>query len=101
MREPHKFMNILDNALMKYKSGFDPELIELPEQAVFPHLISAAPATARKSRSTGMLLGLPAPTYVKRGRTVRYRLSAVLQWIEKADNYSNTAEAHVRHGVAD
>ena len=29
----------LADALAKYHDGFDPALIELPESAVFPHLI--------------------------------------------------------------
>ena len=43
-------------ALARYREGFDPTLIELPEAAVFPHLIPAAPATARKARVTGLSL---------------------------------------------
>src|SRR5690554_7517671 len=64
----------LANALARYREGFDPALIELPEAAVFPHLIAAQPSTARKARVTGVLLGRPAPRFVKRGRSVRYRL---------------------------
>lgn len=83
----------LSNALALFKSGYDPALIELKEKSVFPLLIPAAPATARKSRSTGILLGRPAPKYVRRGRSVRYRLSDVLQWLEDVEAYRSTAEA--------
>lgn len=88
-----EYEQVLASALERYRSGLDPELIELPEQAVFPYLISAQPATARKARVTGMLLGLPAPRYVKRGRAVRYRLADVLKWLSAADSVASTAAA--------
>lgn len=85
--------NILTNALARYRDGFDPALIELPEQAVFPGLIPAQPTTARKSRCTGTLLGRPAPRFVRRGRAIRYRLKDVLEWLEAAESFASTAEA--------
>ncbi|OHV07483.1 hypothetical protein [Kushneria phosphatilytica] len=87
--------DILASALARYRDGFDPALIELPETAIFPHLIPAQPATARKARTTGSLLGRPAPRFVKRGRAVRYRLKDVLDWLADGDAYGSTAEAHV------
>ncbi|MGM1052475.1 MAG: hypothetical protein ACQEXO_08785 [Pseudomonadota bacterium] len=87
--------NILANALAKYRDGLDPRLIELPETAVFPHLIPAQPTTARKARCTGTLLGKPAPHFVKRGRVVRYRLKDVLDWLADGDDYGSTAEVVV------
>lgn len=87
--------DMLASALARYRDGFDPALIELPEAAVFPHLIPAQPATARKARTTGSLLGRPAPRFVKRGRAVRYRLKDVLDWLADGDAYGSTAEAHV------
>lgn len=87
--------DILDDALARYRDGFDPALIELPELAVFPGLIGAQPTTARKSRITGTLLGRPAPRFVKRGRSVRYRLKDVLDWLAEGDTYGSTAEAAV------
>ena len=73
------------SALKRYRDGFDPALIELPERAVFPHLIPAQPGTARKSRMTGFLLGRPAPKFVRRGRSIRYRLADVLEWLRAGD----------------
>lgn len=87
--------DILSNALARYRDGFDPALIELPEQAVFPDLIPAQPTTARKARCTGILLGKPAPRFVKRGRAIRYRLKDVLDWLADADDYGSTAEVVV------
>lgn len=91
----------LTNALALLKAGYDPALIELKEKSVFPFLIPAAPATARKSRCTGILLGRPAPHFVHRGRSVRYRLSDVVQWITEADGYRSTAEALLAGKTAD
>lgn len=82
----------LENALARYHDGFDPALIELSERAVFPHLIPAAPVTGRKARCTGTLLGRPAPRFVKRGRSVRYRLKDVLDWLGEGESYTSTAD---------
>lgn len=91
--------DMLDNALARYREGFDPALIELTEQAVFPHLIPVQPATGRKSRCTGILLGRPAPRFIKRGRTVRYRLKDILDWLAEADDYASTADVLARGTV--
>lgn len=90
----------LASALARHRNGFDSALIELPEKAVFPGLINAQPATARKSRTTGILLGRPAPRFVKHGRTVRYRLKDVLEWLEAGKDFRNTAEVGLVEGVA-
>ena len=87
--------DMLASALARYRDGFDPALIELPEAVVFPHLIPAQPATARKARTTGSLLGRPAPRFVKRGRAVRYRLKDVLDWLASGAAYGSTAEVNV------
>lgn len=91
---------ILANALSRYRDGFDPTLIELPELAVFPHLIPVQPATARKSRCTGALMGRPTPKFVRRGRSIRYRLKDVLDWLADGDAYGSTAEANVAGRIA-
>ncbi|MDT8880820.1 hypothetical protein RSO68_15210 [Halomonas saccharevitans] len=91
----HDHIASLQNALAQYRDGFDPRLIELTEQAVFPGLIPAQPTTARKARCTGILLGKPAPRFVKRGRAIRYRLKDVLDWLADADDYGSTAEVAV------
>lgn len=91
----------LRDALTRYHDGFDPALIELPEAAVFPGLIPAQPTTARKARVTGNLLGRPAPRFVKRGRSVRYRLKDVLEWLADGETFTSTTEAsRGREGVA-
>jgi hypothetical protein len=93
-------LDLAFSALARYRGGCNPALIELPEKAVFPGLINAQPGTARKSRTTGILLGRPAPRFVKHGRTVRYRLKDVLEWLETGKDYSNTAEVVLAQVVA-
>ena len=88
--------DILASALARYHDGFDPALIELPEMAVFPSLIPASPVTGRKARCTGILLGRPAPHFVKRGRSVRYRLKDVLDWLADGESYASTADVTAR-----
>lgn len=87
---------ILSAALARYHAGLDPALIELPELAVFPYLIPAAPVTGRRSRMTGVLLGKPAPVFVKRGRSVRYRLKDILDWMEAGETFTSTADIAAR-----
>jgi hypothetical protein len=88
----HDPRHILNDALARYHDGFDPALIELPEAAVFPYLIPVQRGTGKNSRQTGRLLGRPAPSFVKHGRTVRYRLKDVLDWLANAERYGSTAE---------
>jgi hypothetical protein len=91
--------DILSGALERYYDGFNPALIELPEQAVFPGLIPAQPTTARKARCTGTLLGRPGPRFVRRGRSIRYRLSDLLEWLAEGKSYTNTAAAGMAEEV--
>ncbi|TLF52753.1 hypothetical protein FEI13_03340 [Halomonas urmiana] len=84
---------LVEEALSRYRAGDDTKLIEMTEKVVFPRLIPVAPATARKSRCTGILLGQPAPKFIRRGRSIRYRFQDVLDWLEDANVYSSTLEA--------
>jgi len=40
------------------------------------------------SRSTGLLFGLPAPKYIKIGRTVRYKKSTLQAWLDQFEEQS-------------
>ena len=46
------------------------------------NLLSISEELLRKSRSTGYLLGRPAPTHCKLGRSVRYKLDDLNEWID-------------------
>ena len=61
------------------------QLLDEKEAAL---IIGAATPTLRKSRCTGELFGLPAPTYLKLGRTIRYKVSALNEWLESLEKYS-------------
>ncbi|MEQ3638646.1 MAG: hypothetical protein ABNH03_02725 [Alteromonas sp.] len=39
----------------------------------------------RKSRMTGYILGVPAPRHIKFGKSVRYRLADIQDWLEGLD----------------
>ena len=50
--------------------------------------------TLRRSRSTGLLLGVPAPAYLKIGSRVCYERDVIDAWIDKyAVRQENTSQA--------
>lgn len=59
---------IVDNRLLKDKEAAD--------------LLGVAPQTLRKSRMDGMLLSVPAPKPIYIGRSVRYKLTTLMDWVE-------------------
>jgi predicted DNA-binding transcriptional regulator AlpA len=64
-------------------------LNELLNDKQVSELIGSAQATLRKSRMKGeKLLGVNPPSYLKLGRSVRYRRSTVLAWLESLEQYS-------------
>lgn len=48
------------------------------------NLLSISEELLRKSRSTGYLLGRPAPTHCKLGRSVRYKMEDIESWIDSS-----------------
>jgi len=85
------FGSLSCDIVSRIESGDSLQTIFLKEKQVFPHIIPAQPATARKSRSTGVLFGRATPEYVKFNRSVFYRLSDVLEWLSEVDTFSSTA----------
>jgi hypothetical protein len=55
-------------------------------------LIGAAPSSLKQSRYTGVLFGQPAPTFIKMGRSTRYKLSVLLEFIDQFPEYINTSQ---------
>jgi hypothetical protein len=47
--------------------------------------------TLRKSRYTGVLLGLPAPSYLKLGVKVLYKTQELDRWLSSVPQITNTA----------
>lgn len=56
-------------------------------------MLGVAEPTLRKSRCTGVLLGHPAPVFIKQGRRVRYREEDLLAWLAQFQPCRNTLEA--------
>jgi|GEM_PF-1429834 len=56
-------------------------------------VLGVSPATLRKSRVSGTLLGLPTPAFLKMGKTIRYRESDLQAWLDQFSTFANTAEA--------
>lgn len=50
------------------------------------------PTTLKQSRYTGILLGEPAPPFIKMGRSTRYKLSVLLEFRDQFPEYRNTSE---------
>jgi hypothetical protein len=74
-------------ATLKYIKSAEPvrQLLDEKQAAL---IIGTATPTLRKSRCTGKLFGLPTPTYLKLGRTIRYKVSVLNDWLESLDQYA-------------
>ena len=46
----------------------------------------------RRSRSTGILAGVPAPKYLKMGDKVNYTLPWLDEWVDQFEPKNNTAQ---------
>ncbi len=53
-------------------------------------LLGCPPTALRLSRVTGLLWGVPAPKFVKIGRSVRYRTDTLREWVAQFAEQSNT-----------
>ena len=51
------------------------------------HYLDISDDALRRSRSTGYLLGAPAPKHIKFGRTVKYRLTDLTDWVNAIDEH--------------
>ena len=68
--------------------NFDKPRLNTSEGASY---LGVAVFTLRRSRTTGTLLGNPAPTYRKIGRSVLYERETLSAWVEQFDEQENTA----------
>ncbi len=55
------------------------------------YYIGLASSTLRLSRVSGIVCGVPAPTYRKLGRKVVYDRAVLDKWLEQFANQPNTA----------
>ena len=56
------------------------------------HMIGCAAQTLRKSRTTGILFGFPAPPYIKRGYRVFYKMPTLQKFNDQFYEQKNTAQ---------
>lgn len=71
------------------KHNFDKPYLDTIEAAAF---LNCSPYTLRLSRSTGHLLGVNAPTYKKRGRSVTYSTDRLKEWESQFEEIASTAQ---------
>ena len=55
-------------------------------------IVGTTPEALKISRHTGLLFGLPAPKYLKIGRTIRYKKSTLQAWLNQFEEQSSTSE---------
>ncbi|MDB4567605.1 hypothetical protein N9104_02465 [Pseudomonadales bacterium] len=67
----------------------DQPLLNERQAAIF---LGAAASSVKQSRHTGMLFGKPSPSFVKCGRSTRYKLSALLEFRDQFPEYRSTSE---------
>jgi len=54
--------------------------------------IGCSAYTLKRSRTTGTLLGVKAPNYLKLTRMVRYERATLEEWLSQFPEYQNTAQ---------
>ena len=54
--------------------------------------VSVSPHTLKQSRSSGFLLGVSAPAYLKMGSAIRYRVETLDAWLAQFPEQQNTAQ---------
>lgn len=72
-----------------YIYNFDKPLLNNNESAAY---LNVAPFTLRNSRSTGILLGKPAPRFRKRGRKVIYERTELDRYNDQFPQLQNTSQ---------
>ena len=69
---------------------FEPNQLLNDKQAA--PIAGVQPNTLKNSRHTGKLAGVDAPRYIKMGRSVRYRLEDLQEWLDQFEVRSCTRE---------
>ncbi len=55
-------------------------------------ILGVAPSTLKQSRHTGQLFGRPAPPFLRCGRNIRYKFSALASFSDQFAEYQNTSQ---------
>lgn len=98
MNNRQKYMDYI--RYLSQKNEFKLEKIDNEELLKFlltekevNNIFSIPANTLRASRRTGLLWGVKSPKFLKIGsKTVRYRVSDILDWLNQFSTYSNTAQ---------
>jgi len=56
-------------------------------------LLGYAPRSLESARTSGLLGGVPAPKFIKIGRSVRYKRDTVIEWVNSFGEQQNTSQA--------
>ena len=71
-------------------------LITIPKQVYSTsetaHYLGVCKSDIDKSRVTGELRGHPAPSFIKLGRSIRYRVEDLNKWLKERPSFSSIAE---------
>lgn len=82
--------------LAKLSPPKDPQQFDFNKPRFDDHeaaaFIGCAAFTLKRSRTTGTLLGVPAPAHLKMGRMVRYEKATLEEWLSQFPEYQNTAQ---------
>lgn len=74
----------MKTATSKSLENYKPNMLLLKDTQL--NELTGIPASSwRKSRMTGYILGVPAPHHIKFGKSVRYRLADIQDWLEGLD----------------
>ncbi len=68
---------------------------ELHNEKETAELLYTTPGCMKQSRHTGLLYGMPAPSFIKMGRKVMYKKSEIIKFRNQFPEFSNTAEAYL------
>ncbi len=72
------------------------KFISIPKRAYSTsetaHYLGVCKSDVDQSRVTGELRGHPAPSFIKFGRSVRYRVEDLEKWLRERPSFSSIAE---------
>lgn len=70
------------------KSNLVTSLNQLLNDRQAAEIIGISPASLRKSRCVGLLLGITPPKHLKINTNVRYRRESIFSWLDSLEQYS-------------
>mgnify|MGYP003634448906 CR=1 FL=1 len=55
-------------------------------------IVGTTPDALKGARCTGLLFGIPAPSFIRIGRTIRYKESTLQAWLDQFEEQTSTSE---------